>query len=88
MRAYVRHGAIVVPFTAPEDALAERLRIAGWSLSEIGAHLGRPTSSVRNRLVALARHAEGDVLQPRRDAMGRFIGGAENGTGLDACPGV
>jgi hypothetical protein len=59
-RAYIRNGYPVVPFGPRDDVLAERLRVLGWSIAEIGRHLERSKSSVRNRLELLARRAESD----------------------------
>lgn len=45
------------PFTAAEDAVLQRLRIAGANPYEIGRSIGRAHSSVRARLSYLAARA-------------------------------
>lgn len=55
----MRAGRPVRAFTPQEDEMIEWLRVHGWTPFDIALFIGRAKSSVRNRLVALARHMEG-----------------------------
>ncbi|BBF70222.1 hypothetical protein SBA_ch1_24220 [Sphingomonas bisphenolicum] len=52
---YVRYGFTVRPWTDEDDALLVELEVAGKKMREICRRLGRANSSVRGRLLTLAR---------------------------------
>lgn len=52
---YMRGGHLVRRFTDAEDAQLLALESEGISNSEIGRRLGRPSNSIRARLLTLAR---------------------------------
>lgn len=52
---YMRNGRLVRYYTAEEDALLLKLAGERRSLTQIGSALGRSKTSVRGRLVILAR---------------------------------
>jgi transposase-like protein len=55
-RTFVRNGSPVNPFTPEQDATILAMATAGDGHTKIGAALGRNPSSIRNRLLILARH--------------------------------
>lgn len=56
--AVLRAGRLVRSFTADEDSHLQRRRKEGASIPAIGAELGRNQSSIRGRLLTLARYDE------------------------------
>lgn len=54
-RAFVRNGRPVTPFTAEQDATIQAMSADGHGYTAIGNAVGRNPSSVRNRLMILAR---------------------------------
>jgi AraC-like DNA-binding protein len=53
-----RAGHLVRPFSPAEDTYIQRRRLEGASTTTIGAELGRNQSSIRGRLLTLARYDE------------------------------
>ena len=51
-----RGGHVLRRFTPEEDALIQKERTRGASVSEIARQIGRKPNSVRGRLMTLARH--------------------------------
>lgn len=51
-----RSGHVVRRFTADEDAVIQKMALAGEKVADISRRLARPPNSVLGRLMTLARH--------------------------------